>query len=88
MNSNETFLATILKVMRETVPKGALEMKGAYVYSFYDREIGRLASAGGLGWRKMAYENSETMPTLKFSEPIADTGVDKDHRPSLKRGPG
>ena len=73
------FISHMLKVMRETVPKGMLENKGgAYFYSFYDQEIGRLASeAGGLGLAKMIHEYMEkhTQP-LKFSEPIADTIVD------------
>jgi flagellar protein FlgJ len=70
------FISHLLKVMRETVPKGALENKGgAYFYSFYDQEIGRLASeAGGLGVAKMIHEYMEkNAPRLKFSEPIADT---------------
>ena len=73
------FISHMLKVMRETVPKGALENKGgAYFYSFYDQEIGRLASeAGGLGLAKMIHEYMEkNAQTLKFSEPIADTIVD------------
>ena len=73
------FISHMLKVMRETVPKGALENKGgAYFYSFYDQEIGRLASeAGGLGLAKMIHEYiaKNTQP-LKFSKPIADTIVD------------
>ena len=79
------FISHLLKVMRETVPKGALENKGgAYFYSFYDHEIGRLASeAGGIGLAKMIHEYTEIHThALKFSEPIADTIVDKDHRPS------
>lgn len=78
------FISHLLKVMRETVPKGALENKGgAYFYSFYDQEIGRLASeAGGLGLARMIHEYTERhAPSLKFSEPIADTVVDKDHHP-------
>ncbi|MGH7182374.1 MAG: rod-binding protein [Nitrospiraceae bacterium] len=57
------FISNLLKVMRETVPKGALENKGgAYFYSFYDQEIGRLASqAGGLGLAKMIQEYTEKM---------------------------
>ncbi len=45
------FLAYLLKVMRDTVPKGFIENKaGAQFYSFYDQEIGRLAAqAGGIG---------------------------------------
>lgn len=85
------FISNLLKVMRETVPKGALDNKGgAYFYSFYDQEIGRLVSeAGGLGLAKMIHEYTEkNAPSLKFSEPIADTVVDKDHLPTLKRVPG
>ena len=85
------FISNLLKVMRETVPKGALENKGgAYFYSFYDQELGRLASeAGGIGLAKMIHEYTEkNAPSLKFSAPIADTGVDKDYRPILKRVPG
>ena len=81
------FISNLLKVMRETVPKGALENKGgAYFYSFYDQEIGRLASeAGGIGLAKMIHEYTEkSAPSLKFSESIADTVVDKNHRPTLK----
>ena len=76
------FISNLLKEMRATVPKGALENKGgAYFYSFYDQEIGRLASeAGGIGFARMIQEYTEknAIP-LKFSEPIADTINDKDH---------
>lgn len=85
------FISNLLKVMRETVPKGALDNKGgAYFYSFYDQEIGRLASeAGGLGLAKMIHEYTEkNAPSLKFSGPIADRGVDKDDRPTLMRMSG
>jgi len=81
------FISHLLKVMRETVPKGALENKGgAYFYSFYDQEIGRLASeAGGIGLARMIHEYTEkNASSLKFSEPIADTVIDKNHRPTLK----
>jgi flagellar protein FlgJ len=55
------FISNLLKVMRETVPKGALDNKGgAYFYSFYDQEIGRLsAQAGGLGLANMIHEYTE-----------------------------
>ena len=46
------FLSYLLKVMRETVPKGALTANpmGEMFYSFYDEEIGkRAAQAGGIG---------------------------------------
>jgi flagellar protein FlgJ len=60
------FISNLLKVMRETVPKGALENKGgAYFYSFYDQEIGRLASqAGGLGLARIIQEYTEKMLPL------------------------
>ena len=79
------FISNLLKVMRETVPKGSLENKGgAYFYSFYDQEIGRLASeAGGIGIAKMINEYTEKIlpSSLKFSEPTTDTVVDRNRRP-------
>jgi flagellar protein FlgJ len=82
------FISNLLKVMRETVPKGALENKGgAYFYSFYDQELGRLASdAGGIGIAKMIHEYTEKtlLPSLKFSEPMTDTVVAKNRRPTGK----
>jgi peptidoglycan hydrolase FlgJ len=81
------FISNLLKVMRETVPKGgALENKGgAYFYSFYDQEIGRLASeAGGIGLVRMIHEYTEkSSRSLKFSESGADTVVDKN-RPTFE----
>jgi flagellar protein FlgJ len=82
------FISNLLKEMRATVPKGALENKGgAYFYSFYDQEIGRLAAeAGGIGLARMIREYTEKNATpLKFSEPTADTGGDKEHPPTLNR---
>lgn len=63
------FISNLLKVMRETVPKGALENKGgAYFYSFYDQEIGRLAAeSGGLGLAKMIHEYTEKNSPLPSS---------------------
>jgi peptidoglycan hydrolase FlgJ len=60
------FISNLLKEMRATVPKGALENKGgAYFYSFYDQEIGRLASeAGGIGLARMIREYTEKTPFL------------------------
>ncbi len=46
------FLSHLLKVMRETVPQGALTANkmGEMFYSFYDEEISkRAAQAGGIG---------------------------------------
>ena len=65
------FISNLLKVMRETVPKGALENKGgAYFYSFYDQEIGRLAAeSGGLGLAKMINEYTEKNAPLPSSSP-------------------
>ena len=65
------FISNLLKVMRETVPKGALENKGgAYFYSFYDQEIGRLAAeSGGLGLAKMIHEYTEKNSPLPSSSP-------------------
>jgi flagellar protein FlgJ len=50
------FISYLLRVMRETVPEGALANKqGAYFYSFYDEEIGkRAAESGGIGIAEMA----------------------------------
>lgn len=55
------FISNLLKVMRETVPKGAIENKGGdYFYSLYDQEIGRLAAeSGGLGLARMIQEYTE-----------------------------
>jgi flagellar protein FlgJ len=85
------FISNLLKEMRATVPKGVLENKGgAYFYSFYDQEIGRLASeAGGIGFARMIHEYTEKNAiSLKFSEPTADTVGDKDHPPTFKRVSG
>lgn len=55
------FISYLLKVMRETVPEGALENKqGAYFYSFYDEEIGkRAAQSGGIGIARMVQEYAD-----------------------------
>jgi flagellar protein FlgJ len=85
------FISNLLKEMRATVPKGALENKdGAYFYSFYDQEIGRLASeAGGIGFARMIQEYTEKNATpLKFSEAIADTVGGKDRPPTRKNVSG
>ena len=66
------FISNLLKVMRETVPKGALDNKnGAYFYSFYDQEIGRLAAeSGGLGLAKMIHEYTEKNSPLPSSSSV------------------
>lgn len=55
------FISYLLKVMRETVPEGAIENKqGTYFYSFYDEEIGiRAAESGGIGIAKMVQEYAD-----------------------------
>ena len=55
------FISYLMKVMRETVPDGALSGKfGAYFHSFYDQEIGlRAAEAGGIGITQMVQEHAE-----------------------------
>jgi len=55
------FISYLLKVMRETVPQGAiLNTQGAYFHSFYDQEIGqRAAESGGIGITRMVQEHAE-----------------------------
>lgn len=55
------FISYLLKVMRETVPDGAIANKqGAYFYSFYDEEIGvRAAKSGGIGIARMVQEYAD-----------------------------
>jgi peptidoglycan hydrolase FlgJ len=55
------FVSYLLKVMRETVPEGAIANKqGAQFYSFYDEEIGRRAAESGeLGIGRMVQEHAE-----------------------------
>lgn len=55
------FISFLLKVMRETVPEGAIGNKqGAYFYSFYDEEIGvRAAESGGIGIARMVQEYAD-----------------------------
>ncbi|MDH4153958.1 MAG: rod-binding protein [Nitrospira sp.] len=64
------FVSYLLKVMRETVPEGAIANKqGAYFHSFYDEEIGRRAAeSGGLGITRMVQEHAEQY----FSSPPRD----------------
>lgn len=49
------FISYLLKVMRDTVPQGAIaDKQGPYFYSLYDEEIGRRAAdTGGIGIAKM-----------------------------------
>lgn len=55
------FISYLMKVMRETVPKGAIPNKqGGYFESFYDQEIGtRAAASGGIGITRMVEAYAE-----------------------------
>ena len=69
------FISYLLKVMRDTVPQGAIgDKQGAYFYSLYDEEIGRRASeTGGIGIAKMVEDyakinlSSPAVPRSSFS---------------------
>ena len=78
------FVSYLMKVMRETVPKGFLPNKGGEnFYYFYDQEIGRLsAERGGLGFGKMVLdeylarhpkETPKNLSSSGSSRPIPDT---------------
>ncbi len=56
------FISYLLKVMRDTVPQGAIaDKQGAYFYSMYDEEIGRRAAeTGGIGITKMVEDYAKT----------------------------
>jgi peptidoglycan hydrolase FlgJ len=72
------FVSHLLKVMRETVPQGAIANKqGAYFHSFYDEEIGRRAAeSGGIGIARMVQEHAEkyfsSSPAEYSSFPVKD----------------
>ena len=52
------FISYLLRVMRETVPKGLIDNRmGEFFHSFYDQEIGlRGADAGGFGLARQIME--------------------------------
>jgi flagellar protein FlgJ len=66
------FVAYMLKVMRETVPKGLFENKyGEQFYYFYDQEIGRLAAErGGLGFGTMILEQYSRQDQESSKNPL------------------
>ncbi len=72
------FVSYLLKVMRETVPQGAIaDKQAAYFYSFYDEEIGRRAAeSGGIGIAQMVQEHAEKYfsgsPAERSSFPVSD----------------
>ncbi|MCP9451599.1 MAG: hypothetical protein NNA23_02830 [Nitrospira sp.] len=49
------FISYLFKVMRETIPQGAIaDREGAYLHFFSDEEIGRRAAeAGGIGLARL-----------------------------------
>lgn len=65
------FISYLMKVMRETVPQGAiLNTHGAYFHSFYDQEIGqRAAESGGIGITRMVQEHAEKYFVISPVEP-------------------
>lgn len=65
------FISYLLKVMRETVPQGAIvNTQGAYFHSFYDQEIGqRAAESGGIGITRMVQEHAEKYFVISPVEP-------------------
>ena len=70
------FISYLLKVMRETVPKGTVANKqGEYFYSFYDEEIGkRAAESGGIGIAKMVQEYAQQYFASSPLEPSSSSG--------------
>ena len=72
------FISYLLKVMRDTVPQGAIANKpGAYFYSFYDQEIGqRAADSGGIGITEMiqdyARHHLDGLPSTPQVSPVKD----------------
>ncbi|MBL8037805.1 MAG: rod-binding protein [Nitrospira sp.] len=73
------FVSYLLKVMRETVPQGAIANKqGAYFYSFYDEEIGRRAAeSGGIGIAQMVQEHAEKYFSGSPAEPSSFPARDR-----------
>jgi flagellar protein FlgJ len=65
------FISYLLKVMRETVPQGAIaNTQGAYFHSFYDQEIGqRAAESGGIGITRMVQEHAEKYLSVSPVQP-------------------
>jgi flagellar protein FlgJ len=77
------FLSYLLKVMRETVPKGGLlqNRMGEVFHSFYDEEIGkRAAEAGGIGLAQLilsslAEESDKTVSRHDEKDDLSESGV-------------
>jgi flagellar protein FlgJ len=69
------FISYLMKVMRETVPQGAISNKqGSYFHSFYDQEIGvRAAQSGGIGITKMVQEYAEKYFSAPSAQPSSST---------------
>jgi len=86
------FVAYMLKVMRETVPKGLLENKyGEQFYYFYDQEIGKLAAErGGLGFGAMILEQYGQQYLESSKNPLKSPlePADKGDEPVKSHGGG
>lgn len=85
------FISYLMKVMRETIPKGFLANRGGDVFnSLYDQQLGKVASeAGGIGlgvWMEHhLLENSAyfDMPNLKFQAEAADKSGEHSGFPAM-----
>ncbi|MEW6542382.1 MAG: rod-binding protein [Nitrospirota bacterium] len=73
------FIAYLMKVMRETVPKGLVENKGGqYFYYFYDQEIGRLAAErGGLGFGALLLGEYGQQPASSGQKNLSSPGANQ-----------
>ncbi|MCS6896886.1 MAG: hypothetical protein NZM29_02850 [Nitrospira sp.] len=70
------FISYLLKVMRDTVPQGAIaDRQGAYFHFFSDEEIGRRAAeSGGIGISRLfqAYAEQQGLLAPKISQVLTD----------------
>ena len=79
------FIQSLLKSMRQTVPKGTFldggPGKGLFE-SMFDQELSKhLATKGGVGLGKMMYENLMRHPRMSFSTRSAVFTEVEDHQP-------
>ena len=75
------FISYLLRVMRETVPKGLIDNRmGEFFHSFYDQEIGlRGADAGGFGLARQIME--------AYGQGAAETGKNSAPPPQVLGSP-
>ncbi len=69
------FISHLMKIMRETVPQGAISNKqGSYFHSFYDQEIGvRAAESGGIGITQMVKDYAEKNLSSPTAQPSSSS---------------